>query len=474
MIDITKPTDQKNQVTNNFSWEQFAKDCVFNKYILVIGGEAVLDKDKCEIYNGNSTELLLDQTLLKMAESEVEEGDDSIGDDVNGEYEHLKRKYKTFSSLVRKFNKYNVKTITRNVVKSQHFLSFQSCVETTLVDLLQTKCFRVVLTTTIDPFIELTMIKIWGEGGFDVVDISNVKENFKFRNCEEFDEVRPVLCYVFGKVDPDKQSAMNSFVLSENDAMEKISKWFENNNDNKFLKFIRGFRLLSIGNQFDDWMFRFFWFLLRGKVNSEADGQVAVEIKEDKALTKYMKLENVELFQDARSFMQKANIKIKDALDISNNYRRGDAVFISYAHEDKYIAIPLFERLSKEGIGVWIDEQGLEPGDKYERILIEKINRCRVFMPILSSSIRRQIDSKELINRWYYKEWQHAQKRYLDLKKIAKEDNSGFTIIPFVVGDFGVDLKTCECIDSATKFEISKSTIDYLVTRIKKEFGDEK
>lgn len=464
----TKPNEQI-AVPHDFTWGQFAKDCVLNKYILVVGNEAVLDKGKFEFAQGNSSTFLLDRTLRLFADTIREEDEDATEEEIEEEYERLKKRYKTFSDLVRKYGR-NVKEKVRTAVTLPSFETMKNdIVEPTLKALLETRCFRIVLTTTIDPLVESVMEEVWGTGSFDVVDINSIKEHFRSRSHEEFNEIRPTLCYVFGKVDPGKKSAENSFVLSENDAMEKISKWFEKSSDNRFLQYIRKFRILSVGNQFDDWMFRFFWFLLRGKVNAEADGQVAVEIKCDCLLEKYMKHENVQLFPEARFFMKKAAKEITSALSVMNYPNKGSDVFISYAHEDKYIAVPLFERLTKEGVNVWIDEQGLRPGDEYEEILIKKINGCKVFLPILSSSIMRQLKSGEAENRWYFKEWGHMQNRYRDIGIIDKDrKGKDLKIIPFVVGDFKIDTTTCPCIDNATKFEIAKETIDSLIGRINK------
>ena len=78
----------------------------------------------------------------------------------------------------------------------------------------------------------------------------------------------------------------------------------------------------------------------------------------------------------------------------------------------------------------------------------------------------RQIESGEAEKRWYYKELTHMQNRYENLSNIVKGDKRSFKIIPFVIGDFKVDTKTCQCIDSATKFEMAKETIESLITRI--------
>ena len=44
----------------DFTWEQFAKDCVLNEYALVVGPEAILNRDVNPEAEGNSKKLLFD------------------------------------------------------------------------------------------------------------------------------------------------------------------------------------------------------------------------------------------------------------------------------------------------------------------------------------------------------------------------------------------------------------------------------
>lgn len=61
------------------------------------------------------------------------------------------------------------------------------------MQLLQTHCFRIVITIAIDPYLEMAMEKVWGPGGFDVVQIENAQQTFKHVAYDEFDLVRPTL-----------------------------------------------------------------------------------------------------------------------------------------------------------------------------------------------------------------------------------------------------------------------------------------
>lgn len=458
----TKPNEQKIRRDNDFTWEQFAKDCLLNKYVLVIGSEAVLNRNVNPEAGGDSMKLLFDLTLRQKAAGSY---------DYDEEYNRLKARVKSFTELVREYNYHNVKECVYETIRNNDFVPcFYEEIEPSLMQLLQTRCFRVVITTTIDPYIEIAMEKVWGKGGFDIVQMENAQQTFKQVVFDEFGVTRPTLCYVFGKINVGKSLSENRFVLSENDAMEKISSWFETNKTNNFLKYVRNFHLLTVGCKFDDWMFRFFWFLLRGKVSTEADGQVAVEVKEDDKLRKYLDNEKVQMFPDARLFMHEAVEKIKSVSDISQLARNDNGVFISYAHEDKYIALPLFERLHAEGVNVWIDENKLDGGAEYENLIRKAINNCKVFMPILSSQVKSDLISGKINSRWYQQEWTMAQNRYNDEKSVSEDKRAHFKVIPVIVGDYRYNEQYHQqmpmCIEGATAFEMAKETIKHLVELI--------
>lgn len=354
-----------------------------------------------------------------------------------------------------------------NAIGDNNFYpQFDVEIEPSLMQLLETRCFRVVITTAIDPYLEIAMEKVWGKGGFDVIQIENAQQSFKQVTFDEFGVSRPVLCYGFGKADPTHPNSR--FVLSENDAMEKISTWFKKYETNKFLDYVKNFQLLSVGSKFDDWMFRFFWYLLRGEFGNASGGQqVAVEIKkDDNRLADYLKQEKVKVFPDARLFMQEAIAKIKAATDIRLLPRRENGVFISYAHEDRYIALPLFERLHAAGINVWIDEEKLEYGAEYEKRIRNAINNCKVFLPILSSQVKDDLVAKN--QRWYQSEWQWKQSRHDEETNVI--GHTQFKVVPVVVGDYryseNYHQQLPDRIKGATAFETAKDNIEHLIQLI--------
>ena len=453
----TKPNEQRIRRDSDFTWEQFAKDCLLNKYVLIVGNEAILSLSLKEFpkAKGDSLKLLLDLTLKELARSNI------IPDnrlDICTDFNDLFKLH---------YSKDSIKEAVLNAIGDNNFYpQFDAEIEPMLMQLLETRCFRVVITTAIDPYLEIAMEKVWGKGGYDVIQIETAQQSFKQVAFDEFGVSRPVLCYVFGKADPDSRNSR--FVLSENDAMEKISTWFKKYESNKFLDYVKNFQLLSVGPKFDDWMFRFFWYLLRGEFGNASGGQqVAVEIKkDDKSLADYLKQEKVKVFPDARLFMQEAVAKINAVADISLLPRRENGVFISYAHEDRYIARPLFERLHAAGVNVWIDEEKLEGGAEYEKRIKNAINNCKVFLPILSSQVRDDLVAKK--QRWYQKEWQWAQNRHDE--EVNINGQSQLKVIPLIVGDYRCSeyyhQQLPTSITVTTAFETVKNNIEHLIRLI--------
>lgn len=350
------------------------------------------------------------------------------------------------------------------------YSDFENEIEPTLLQLLATKCFRMVLTTTIDPYVEIAMEKVWGKNGFRILNIYGDEKDLLPNELisDEFNEIQPTLYYVFGKADIERRK--NKFVLTENDAMSVIPKWFSSERPKELLKYIQAkdMKILSVGCKFDDWLFRFFWFILRGEINNLSTGQVAVEFtKEDEKLKRYLEQQDVKLFPDARLFMNEATNKIQSAITLKNLQRRGDGIFISYAHEDKYLALPLFNKLCQQGYNVWIDERKTEPSDEYDKRIMNAINGCKIFMPILSSQVAT--DLKQDVYRYYRKEeWRIAQIRYND----ERDFDGGFKILPVVIGQYQIrseyHQKTEKCIINATAHEVAKESLDSLYKLINK------
>ena len=58
-------------------------------------------------------------------------------------------------------------------------------------------------------------------------------------------------------------------------------------------------------------------------------------------------------------------------------------IFVSYAHSDSNVVYPFIEELSKK-YNVWFDD-GIELGKDYEKFIIEHINKCSLFLFLVSN-----------------------------------------------------------------------------------------
>lgn len=60
-------------------------------------------------------------------------------------------------------------------------------------------------------------------------------------------------------------------------------------------------------------------------------------------------------------------------------------IFISYAHKDSDIVLPIIARLQKDGYRVWYDE-GIAPGSNWDIYISEHLDQSSVVLGFLSGS----------------------------------------------------------------------------------------
>ncbi|MBR5101963.1 MAG: toll/interleukin-1 receptor domain-containing protein [Muribaculaceae bacterium] len=454
---ITKPYSAAS--ISDFSWNSFTRDSINGNYILVVGNEAILNKEFYPKAKGNSLSMIFDLLIEQFNAQLRRSVPESPG---VAEFAGLT----SFNKLCQSFK--DVRNWVLSILDCSDFEApFDNEFEPSLMNLLATKCFRVVLTTTIDPYLEIAMKKVWGENGFRTISIFDTQNDLAPSELRsgEFNEIMPTLYYVFGKA--DKDDPQRKFVLSENDAMSTIARWYGDKRPKELLKYItgEGMKLLSVGCRFDDWPFRFFWYVMRGDISKLSSGQVAVEFDDvrDKNLKEYLINQRIKVFDDARQFMKEATQQMQTCNDNQKAKRKQGGIFISYAHEDAYIALPLFNRLVEAGFNVWFDER-LNPGDDYNTRITDAINSCKVFVPILSSQVMSDLTKGN--DRYYMKEWEVAQSRY------DYESNSNslakMQVVPILVGRYQLNSTYHQeqvpvCIKSKTAFEASKDTSEELI-----------
>ena len=245
-----------------------------------------------------------------------------------------------------------------------------------LYDLIETKLFHIVLTTCVDPILEFVMKAVWGKElkvyNFNREDDCTIGEFIKMRNERKKNHLpmEPSLVYLFGKIG-DKSGLGRSlpFVFDEFDAIDCIANFIRKttDNDKSFFDYMFSNRVMSIGCQFDDWRFRFFWYAIRGTKDEIKNGTVAYTCKEQDSLSDYLRRNEVHIEKDSRVFMRRLVnlLQNKDVYRFLMNKRTANAqsVFISYASEDFQEAYKIFKIMLDEGFNVWLDSVDLHQND---------------------------------------------------------------------------------------------------------------
>lgn len=115
--------------------------------------------------------------------------------------------------------------------------------------------------------------------------------------------------------------------------------------------------------------------------------------------------------------------------------RDESAVFISYASEDRSAAENIAAALRNSGIVVWMDRAKLGGGDDFRRRIQKGIERCSLFLPVISRNTQRRLEG------YFRLEWNWADERR---RMIA--DSVPF-IVPVLIDD-GVSYGDAEVPDS--------------------------
>jgi hypothetical protein len=276
--------------------------------------------------------------------------------------------------------------------------------------LLRTGYFRFVFTTSFSPLVEKAMQEQWGEENVRVLNVLEKNINKKDIIDSQRDLLTPTVYYLFGKAE-----GTNSFVVTDNDALNILQRWQSKMSGSKILEATSRKHLLALGCVQDDWLFRFIWYTLKGQ-NNLANGSVGRYAKSD-SLERYLRRNNILEHKDAEAFIDKIiqtlkERKKKTALEKPHN---GCDVFISYSRRDGDVADAVYSSLTKQGLDVWYDKYNLAGrGGEYMETIYHAIETCRLFVPILTPTI-----SEQRADRHPYRlEWDCAVRELIKQKGI--------------------------------------------------------
>ena len=422
MPKIIKPKDiidEKVTSSAPLNWGEFVKEIINGNYVLLVGSETMLEK---QFSDGDSAKDILASVISNLKNEKL------LGEDFACD---------SFTELARVTGRSDKKIrelITKDLIgEKRTYECSTDAVSLELKNLLRTKFFRIVLTTTFDTYLENLMREIWGDQ-LRVMNIYAEGKAFDFdereQSANEFD-IRPTLYYICGKVNVNDRP----YVATDNDAIKVVARWMGSGSPKYFLNNIRHKGVISIGCKFDDWLFRFFWFVLRQDVNSVDSHQkdavaVSFSTESDKRLNNYLQSNNVYTSSDVRQFIKKI-LDNKDACikDIAKSNMHLGGVFISYAHEDMPVVSNIVQQLNKAGFNVWFDSAKLESGDNYDKRIATAISSCRVFIPVLSPQVKQDMMDGQSDRYYISHEWSLA-------KQLADNIGGNIKIMPIAINGY--------------------------------------
>ena len=384
-------------MSRKFNTKKFIKDVLSDKYALVIGNEIILDT-KIEP-SGDVHEYLLRK----------------VNENSNVQYEDY--------SEIALYMDERINPV-RQLVESGEVEYDADSVAPELVELLATRLFTTVLTTTTDGYLEAVMRRIWGKelrvvNIYDKESVEDMQNALK--SCRKGQRyTQPTLIYVFGKMEEDWSM---DYFRTDADAILLIEKWMRMDveSNNGMLEYIKSKRLLALGCKFENWYFRFFWYVLTGALEGnrkfDGSGEVAFELNDteqtEKKLLRFLDRTNICVLGKTASFIKDITAILTKEDDNSPfrqqllESRRRGGVFISYCSKDALTACQLFYQLCEKKYDVWLDSARLYGGDNYEREIADAISSAKVVITLLSPNVADDLSNGDT-GHYYNKEWRMA------------------------------------------------------------------
>ncbi len=301
--------------------------------------------------------------------------------------------------------------------------------------------FNLFVTTTPDDLLARALATVRGVP-VEEIPYAPLLPTDKRRDIPEVPSSRyTAVFYLLGKADLGPY-----YAIHDEDSLEFLYTLQAGNGPERMFSQMRSRNLLLVGCTFADWLSRFFIRLsnldrLFSDQRTKKEYLVGEEALRGRDLTIFLE----RFSQDSRCY------PVDAASFVAELYRRwrernpvtdpapdarpaetpatGGTIFISYSSEDLGAAKSLFGELQTIGGDVaWFDKSALKPGDNWERHILGAIQRCSLFLPLLSANTEQRTEG------YFRLEWDEAAER---AKRIAGRK----FIFPIVVDtDYGGDM----------------------------------
>jgi hypothetical protein len=229
--------------------------------------------------------------------------------------------------------------------------------------------------------------------------------------------------YLFGKA-----CASPVYAIHDEDTLEFVHglQAGHGNVPERLLSELRSRNLLLIGCNFPDWLGRFFIRLSNSSRLSSGDRvkrEFLVDDQQarDRRLTFFLERfsQNTRVYPgDAHGFVAELSRRWNERHPVASQSAQappagkasssstGGSIFISYSSTDIGAAKKLFATLQDIGGDVaWFDKSALRPGDDWEQHILGAIQRCGLFLPLLSANTEQRTEG------YFRREWDEAAER---------------------------------------------------------------
>ena len=305
--------------------------------------------------------------------------------------------------------------------------------------LAQIPAFQLYVSTTIDSWLEAALTQERSGGRGRPISIAYSPEHAPDVTPEQMESKDPTVFHLFGKV-----CATPHYAVTEEDLLEYLHH-LQARPPKNLCDALRDHHLLFIGNDFSDWLARFFVRTVRGERLTAAHGKevfiVDNELRRSSTMTSFFQgfcwETNVLALNTPIEFVRTLNQKWFErhpaeaapaqqaAPEVVSQPNASHNIFISYASEDFEAVSVLCDKLEQAGLNAWMDKKGgLEEGDDYRMKIKRDILRCTLFMPVISKSANARGEG------FFREEWDEALRRLPRFKGSSRP-----FLMPVVIDD---------------------------------------
>jgi hypothetical protein len=253
------------------------------------------------------------------------------------------------------------------------------------------------VSTTFDTYLEQALNE--ARGGRTATAAYSEKAQVEDIPADYIDRNTPTVFQIFGRI-----SASGDYAMTEEKLLEFThrlqSRDFRPQN---LFDALRCKNLLMIGCSLPGWLARFFLRASKGDQlwTSGAKGVIADQNSgKDRELVMFLERRKTVVYAqgDGIEFVNELHSRWMESFGqpasgspsqqpVQGNAEpafQPDSVFLSYASEDRPIALRVKEAFDSAGVDVWFDQRALESGDDYRTKIEKNIESCSYFVPLVS------------------------------------------------------------------------------------------